>query len=76
MAADAFLRKTHRVIAIAFFLTIPPAGFFSARGDPAHPSFWVYLPLLPLFGLALTGLYLLVRPWVQRYRTRRAATQG
>jgi hypothetical protein len=73
MAAEAFLRRTHRVIAALFLLTIPPAAYFSIDGaDPAHPSPFVYLPLFPLFLLTLTGTYLLVRPWILRIRARRA----
>ena len=71
MSADVFLRRSHRVIAILFLVTIPPAAYFSftATGDEVSPV--VYFPLLPLLGLALTGTYLLVKPWVQRFRSRR-----
>jgi hypothetical protein len=71
MTADDFLRRTHRVIAVLFLLSVPPAGYFSitATGDDVSPV--VYFPLLPLLGLTLTGSYLLVRPWVQRLRARR-----
>jgi len=73
MAAEPLLRRAHRVVAVLFLLTLPPAFFASARGgDPADPSPLVYLPLLPLLLLTLTGLYLLVRPWVLRARARRA----
>ena len=73
MTADGFLRKTHRVIAILFLVTIPPAGYFSftATGDEVSPV--VYFPLIPLLGLVLTGSYLLVRPWIQGLRARRSA---
>lgn len=71
MAAEVFLRRTHRVIAVLFLVTIPPAAYFSftATGDEVSPV--VYFPLVPLLGLALTGTYLLVKPWVQRLRVRR-----
>jgi hypothetical protein len=71
MAAEAFLRRAHRVIAVLFLVSIPPAAYFSFTGDPASPSPVVYLPLFPLLGLTLTGTYLLVRPWVRRLRARR-----
>jgi hypothetical protein len=70
MSADGFLRRTHRVISILFLLSIPPAAYYSFTGDRANPSPVVYLPLFPLFGLMLTGTYLLVRPWVLRWRAR------
>jgi hypothetical protein len=71
MPAEVFLRRTHRVIAVLFLVTIPPAAYFSftATGDEVSPV--VYFPLVPLLGLALTGSYLLVKPWVQRLRVRR-----
>ena len=76
MAAEAFLRRTHRVIAALFLVTIPPAAYYSftATGDDESPV--VYFPLFPLLGLALTGSYLLVKPWIQRFRARRGAEDG
>ncbi len=70
MTADGFLRRFHRIMAILFLLSIPPAGYFSFTGDPAAPSPVVYIPLFPLLGLTLTGTYMLVRPWVLRFRNR------
>jgi hypothetical protein len=75
MAADAVLRRIHRIGAVLFLLSIPPAWYFSATGDPASPSPVVYVPLFPLFILTLTGTYQLVRPWVRRRRGQRM-TQG
>jgi hypothetical protein len=66
MAADVFIRRVHRVSAVLFLVAIPPAGFASATGDEASPL--VYIPLIPLLGLTLTGIYQLVMPWVRRRR--------
>lgn len=72
MAADAFLRKSHRVVAVVFLVTIPLAAWASFQGgDPANPSPLVYLPLFPLLGLTISGTYMLVRPWVLKRRARR-----
>ncbi len=68
MAAEVRLRRFHRVVAVLFLVSIVPAGFASSRGG--QPAFAVYLPLFPLLGLTVTGSYLLVRPWVQRLRSR------
>lgn len=68
MAVDPILRRAHRVIAVLFLLTVPPAAVASSAGG--DPSFVVYLPLFPLFGLMLTGSYLLGRPWIDRLRAR------
>ena len=62
------VRKIHRVMAILFVIAIPPAAYGSFTGDPANPSFVVYLPLFPLLFLTLTGIYQLVRPWLRRAR--------
>ncbi|WP_247004858.1 hypothetical protein [Halosolutus gelatinilyticus] len=70
MAINVFLRRTHRVIAVLFLVTIPPAGFFSFSATGSEVSPVVYLPLFPLLGLILTGTYLLVKPWARRLRVR------
>ena len=76
MAVEVFLRRTHRVIAVLFLVSIPPAAYYSftATGDDVSPV--VYFPLVPLLGLSLTGSYLLIKPWVQRLRVRRGAPPG
>lgn len=68
MAIDSVLRRTHRAIAVLFFLTVPPAGYFSITATGSEVSPVVYFPLFPLFGLKLTGGYLLVKPWIHRVR--------
>ena len=70
MTAASAIRKTHRVVALLFLLTIPPAAYFSFTGDPESPSPFVYFPLFPLLVLTLTGTYQLVEPWVRRRRAR------
>ena len=68
MAFSVALRRTHRVVAVLFLLSIPPAGFFSLSATGGDVSPVVYLPLFPLLGLTLTGSYLLGTPWVRRLR--------
>lgn len=70
MRVASFIQRTHRVCAVLFLVTIPPAAYFSFAGDPASPSPFVYAPLFPLLVLTLTGTYQLVRPWVARMRAR------
>lgn len=74
MTADAFLRRVHRVIAVLFLVTIPPAAYFSFTATGGEVSPVVYFPLIPLFGLTLTGSYLLVRPWVRWLQRRRRSS--
>lgn len=75
MVADGYLRRTHRVVATLFLLTIPPAGYFSLSATGGEVSPVVYLPLFPLFGLILTGGYLLARPWALRLRANRTTRE-
>lgn len=70
MGFDSFVRRTHRVVAALFLLTIPPAAYFSITGDASAPSPFVYAPLFPLLVLTLTGAFQLVKPWLARSRTR------
>lgn len=67
MAFDVALRRAHRVVAVLFLLAIPSAGYFSLR-HRRRGFFCGLPPLFPLFGLILTGGYLLVRPCVSRLR--------
>jgi len=67
--ADRF-RRTHRVIAVLFLLSVPPAAYGSAAATGSEVSPVVYLPLVPLLGLSVTGSYLLIWPWVRRLRRR------
>ena len=41
-------RRVHRIFAVLFLLTIPPAAYFSFTGDPNSPHPVVYGPLFPL----------------------------
>lgn len=51
------------------------AAIFIALGVGKEPVEWVYfLPLLPLFVLLLTGLYMFVLPYAARWRGGRTAT--
>lgn len=64
MATETFLRKAHRIIAVLFLLSIPPAFIASFTSSTVSPV--VYLPLFPLLGLTLTGTYFLIKPWLPR----------
>ena len=65
-----FIRQSHRWLSIAFTLTVVANFVARTRGEP---SAWVtYSPLLPLFLLLLSGLYMFALPYVGR-RARGAA---
>lgn len=67
----AIITRIHRIAAILFLLSVVPAGWASMRGG--EPAALVYLPLLFLAGLSLTGIYQLAAPWARRYQARRRA---
>jgi hypothetical protein len=65
MRASALIRSGHRWISILFTLTV--VANFVAIGTVGTPPAWVtYAPLLPLFLLLLSGLYLFVLPYLSR----------
>lgn len=68
--ANRIITKVHRACAGGLLLTMVPAGYASFKGDTQSPL--VYLPLVFLFPLILTGTWQLVAPWVRKARARRA----
>jgi hypothetical protein len=67
--AERVVNKIHRVCAGGLLLTMIPAAYVSFKGDATSP--FVYLPLLFLFPLIITGTYQLVLPWVRKARAKR-----
>ena len=63
------VRQVHRWLSIAFTVTVV-ANFAALRlGEP--PALAVYSPLLPLFLLLFTGLYMFVLPYAAKWRSGR-----
>ena len=72
MTWNFVVRQAHRWISILFTLTV--AANFAVMFAGRQPPPWVtYAPLLPLFLLMLTGLYLFVLPYAARRRGARRA---
>lgn len=65
-SANAWIRQFHRWMSIAFTLTVIANFVAMARGTP--PAWITYSPLLPLFLLLLTGLYMFALPYLVRWR--------
>jgi hypothetical protein len=66
------IRQIHRWVSIAFTATV--IANFVAMGLEEPPTLVVYSPLLPLFLLLFTGLYMFVLPYAAKWRgARRAA---
>ena len=62
-----WFRQIHRWLSLAFTATV--IGNFVAMGLGTPPAWVVYSPLLPLFLLLLTGLYMFVLPYAAKWRS-------
>jgi len=65
------IRQIHRWLSIAFTLAVIANFVAMALGQP--PALVVYAPLLPLFLLLFSGLYMFVLPYAARARSERHA---
>ena len=65
------IRQIHRWLSIAFTATVIANFVAMALGEP--PALVVYSPLLPLFLLLFTGLYMFVLPYATKLREGRGA---
>ena len=69
---NKWIRQTHRVLSIAFTVTVI-ANFVALGMGKGQPPAWItYSPLFPLAFLLLTGLYMFVLPYATRWRSRSA----
>lgn len=67
---NKWVRQSHRWLSIVFTAIV--IAIFTAQGLGTEPAQWVYfLPLLPLFLMMLTGLYMFVLPYVANRRGAR-----
>jgi hypothetical protein len=64
MTFSLWIRQLHRWLAILFTATVAANFIAMALGTP--PAWIVYSPLLPLFLLMFSGLYMFVLLYVQR----------
>lgn len=71
MTWNKWVRQIHRWLSIAFTVTVIANFIAMALGVP--PLWVVYAPLLPLFLLLFTGLYMFVLPYSARWRGARRA---
>ena len=69
---NIWVRQIHRWLSIAFTVTV--IANFVARGFGEPPLWVVYSPLLPLFLLLFSGLYMFVLPYAAARRSGRSAS--
>lgn len=70
MNASTWIRRFHRWVSIAFTLTVIANFVAMAQGKGTAPPWITYAPLLPLFLLLFTGLYLFALPYLSRRHIR------
>jgi cellulose synthase/poly-beta-1,6-N-acetylglucosamine synthase-like glycosyltransferase len=63
------IRQTHRWLSIAFTVTVIANFVALARGT--SPAWVTYSPLVPLFLLLFSGLYLFALPYAAKWRNGR-----
>lgn len=68
---NIWIRQTHRWLSIVFTVTV--IANFAVLGLRERPLWVVYAPLLPLFLLLFSGLYMFVLPYVAKPRSGRHA---
>jgi cellulose synthase/poly-beta-1,6-N-acetylglucosamine synthase-like glycosyltransferase len=68
---NTWIRQFHRWLSIAFTVTVIANFVAMALGEP--PAWVVYSPLLPLFLLLFSGLYMFVLPYATKGRSGRPA---
>lgn len=69
LGPNKWIRQLHRWLSIAFTLSVIATFIALAQQEPLV---WVsYIPLLPLFLLLGTGLYLFALPYLARWRSGR-----
>ena len=71
MNSNQWIRQSHRWLSIAFTLAVIANFVAMALGQP--PALVVYAPLLPLFLLLFSGLYMFVLPYAAKARSERHA---
>jgi len=71
MTWNKWIRQGHRWLSILFTVTVIANFATMAVGQP--PAWVVYSPLLPLFLLLFSGLYMFVLPYTRKQRGRQRA---
>jgi cellulose synthase/poly-beta-1,6-N-acetylglucosamine synthase-like glycosyltransferase len=68
-----WVRQIHRWLSIVFTATV--IANFVAMGLGEPPTLVVYSPLLPLFLLLFSGLYLFALPYAAKWRGARGLSE-
>ena len=70
---STWIRQGHRWLSIIFTVTVIANFVARVFGEP--PAWVTYSPLLPLFLLLFSGLYMFVLPYTAKWRSERYAQE-
>ena len=77
MNLSRWVRQIHRLLSIAFTVTVIANIVALVMGKAEQPpGLLTYSPLLPLFLLMLSGLYMFVLPYATKWRSARRTEGG
>ncbi|WP_354346567.1 hypothetical protein [Phyllobacterium ifriqiyense] len=76
MNINVWIRLAHRWLSIVFTITIIANFALLGMNDSDRPMWVVYSPLIPLFLMLFSGLYMFVLPYAARWRSRRRVSAG
>lgn len=65
MNVNRWIRQSHRILSVIFIITVIANLAAMAFGEP--PAWIVYSPLLPLFLLMFSGVYMFALPHASRW---------
>ena len=74
MTLSTWIRQSHRWLPMIFTATVIANFVAMTQGEP--PAWIVYSPLLPLFSLLFSGLYMFVLPYAARWRGARQVVRA
>lgn len=74
MSWNNWVRQAHRWVAIVFTVTVIANFVALGMGEGTPPAWVTYSPLVPLFFLLFTGLYLFALPYATKWRSGRHTT--
>lgn len=68
MNVSKWIRQLHRWLSIIFTLTVLANFAILGMNDSDRPMWVVYSPLIPLFLLLFSGLYMFALPYAIKWR--------
>ncbi|MHC1547649.1 hypothetical protein [Phyllobacterium sp. K27] len=68
MSISAWIRQVHRWLSIIFTITVIANFAVLSMNEQDRPMWIIYSPLIPLFLLMCSGLYMFALPHITKWR--------